>query len=132
MRVMVDANILVSSILLESKRMDELFGCIFKQHTLVISSYTVEEVFETARRKFPDRVAIIDRILEKMPYEFVSTPQGMDMDLFEIRDPDDYPVLYTAIKENVDILVTGDKDLLSTNIEMPEIMLASEFIERYA
>lgn len=43
----------------------------------------------------------------------------------------DYPVLYTAIVENVDILITGDKDFSDILIEKPEIMTPAEFIEKY-
>ena len=43
----------------------------------------------------------------------------------------DYPVLYTAIIEDVDILVTGDKDFSDIEIEKPEIMSPTQFIERF-
>lgn len=36
----------------------------------------------------------------------------MDESLFKIRDKMDSPVLYTDIIEEVDILVTGDKNFL--------------------
>jgi predicted nucleic acid-binding protein len=41
----------------------------------------------------------------------------MTKDLFEIRDMMDYPVLYTAIIEDVDVLVTGDKDFADVEVE---------------
>lgn len=40
----------------------------------------------------------------------MSIPDTLEEGLFNIRDIKDYPVLYTAIIENVDILITGDKD----------------------
>lgn len=43
----------------------------------------------------------------------------------------DYPVLYAAINENIDIFITGDKDFLSVAVEMPEIMTPGEFLERH-
>lgn len=43
----------------------------------------------------------------------------------------DYPVLYTAIIEEVDILVTGDKDFSDIDIEKPEIMSPAQFMERF-
>lgn len=49
---------------------------------------------------------------------------------FDIRDINDHPVLYTAIIENIDIFITGDKDFLDVEIEMPEIMTPREFLER--
>lgn len=43
----------------------------------------------------------------------------------------DYPVLYTAIIEEVDLLVTGDKDFSDIDIEKPEIMSPAQFMERF-
>jgi len=31
----------------------------------------------------------------------------------------EYPVLYTAIIENIDTFITGDKDFLDVEVEMP-------------
>ncbi len=64
-------------------------------------------------------------------FELVYTPKVMETGLFEIRDEKDYPVLYTAIVEDVDILITGDKDFAEVNVERPEIMTPTEFLEQY-
>ena len=40
-------------------------------------------------------------------------------------------MLYTAIIEDVDILITGDKDFADIDIEKPEIMNPTEFMERF-
>ena len=101
------------------------------EHQLVLSQYIVEELKEVVRRKFPDKIGITDTLLAKMNYEFVYTPDILDETLFEIRDAKDYPVLYTAILEDVDILVTGDSDFNDVNVEKPEILTPSEFVERY-
>lgn len=66
-----------------------------------------------------------------MSYEYVYTPNDLEGGLFDIRDIKDYPVLYTAIIEDVDILITGDKDFNDIDIEKPEIMTPTEFIEFY-
>ena len=55
----------------------------------------------------------------------------MEPGLFKIRDEKDYPVLYTAIAEDVDILITGDKDFSEVSIERPDILTPAEFIEQY-
>ena len=55
----------------------------------------------------------------------------MKSGLFQIRDMKDYPVLYTAIIENIDIFITGDKDFAEVNLEMPTIMTPTAFIEKY-
>lgn len=62
----------------------------------------------------------------------VYTPKTLDMDEFPIiRDPKDSPILATAVLENVDVLVTGDKDFLVLDVEMPDIVNMTEFLERY-
>lgn len=40
-------------------------------------------------------------------------------------------VLYTAIMEDVDIFVTGDKDFCNVDVEKPEILTPGEFAEKY-
>jgi len=47
------------------------------------------------------------------------------------KDIKDYPVLYTAILEDVDILVTGDRDFSDVDVEKPEILTPAEFVEKY-
>ena len=131
MRVMLDTNVLLSVLLFPSQRMNRMMQCIFEQHRLVLSSFVVDELTYVVRRKFPTKVEVIDRLLSAMSYELVYTPQMMEKDLFEIRDAKDYPVLYTAILEDVDILVTGDKDFSDVAIERPEILTPAEFISRF-
>lgn len=55
----------------------------------------------------------------------------MDSSLVSIRDIKDYPVIYTAIIEGVDILITGDKDFEELQLETPEIMTPAEFTDRF-
>jgi len=88
-------------------------------------------VKEVVNRKFPNQKADIDRLLSRLSYEMVYTPHKMKAGLFQIRDTADYPVLYTAIIENVDILVTGDKDFLNVDIERPEILTPAMYAERF-
>ena len=45
--------------------------------------------------------------------------------LIFIRDIDDYPVLYSAIIEGVDLFITGDDDSKDVEIEKPEIVVYS-------
>ena len=45
-----------------------------------------------------------------------------------IRDVKDRPILRAAMNADVDILLTGDKDFLEADIEMPKTMTAAEFL----
>ena len=131
MRVMLDTNVLISALLFPSKHMDLLFEKIVADHTMVLSSYVIEELHNVVERKFPAKVQVIDFLLANMSYELVYTPKHIDEKLTEIRDSKDYPVLYTAIKEEVDVLITGDKDFFDLNIKEPVIVTPHNFIERF-
>lgn len=124
---MLDTNILISVLLFPSERMNQMMDYIFKNHELVLSSYVVEELKDVVNRKFPKKVRVVDTLLAKMGYEYVYTPETIDESLFSIRDMKDYPVLYTAILEDVDVLITGDKDFEDVDVERPEIMTPGEF-----
>jgi len=128
---MVDTNVLISLLVFSSKKMNQMMECIFLEHQLVLSSYIVEEFKDVVKRKFPSKIAVVDTLLAKMNYEYVYTPDLIDEILFEIRDVKDYPVLYTAILEEVDILVTGDSDFEDVDVEKPEIMTPAQFVENY-
>lgn len=128
---MVDTNVLISLLVFSSKKMNQMMECIFLEHQLVLSSYIVEEFKGVVKRKFPSKIAVVDTLLAKMSYEYVYTPDLIDEILFEIRDVKDYPVLYTAILEDVDILVTGDSDFDDVDVEKPEIMTPAQFVENY-
>ena len=128
---MIDTNILISLLVFSSKKMNQMMEHIFKRHQLVLSSYIVEELKDVVKRKFPDKIRIVDTLLTKMEYEYIYTPDILDETLFEIRDLKDYPILYTAILDNVDVLVTGDGDFNDVKVEKPEILKPSEFLENY-
>lgn len=128
---MVDTNVLVSLLVFSSMKMNQMMECIFREHQLGLSSYIVEELKDVTKRKFPNKVRVVDVLLAKMNYEYIYTPDTLDETLFEIRNIKDYPVLYTAMLEDVDILVTGDDDFSDVDVEKPEILTPSQFVEKY-
>ena len=131
MRIMLDTNVLISAFVFRSSKMNAVINKITDNHKLVLSSFIIEELTEVVKRKFSDKINALDIFLTILPYELVYTPKNMPEAVFEIRDKMDYPVLYTAIIEDIDILVTGDKDFKDILIEKPIILTPSEFIEAY-
>lgn len=131
MRIMLDTNVLLSSLLFPSERMNRMMRFILEGHRLVLSSFVVDELIYVVRRKFPGKLQVVESLLTAMSFELTYTPQELKTGLFEIRDAKDYPVLYSAILEGVDILITGDKDFSDVEIEHPEILTPAKFIDRY-
>jgi predicted nucleic acid-binding protein len=129
---MVDANILYSAILYPGRRVDIALQLALNNHTLVISTFTKEEIFRKVEQKAPAQLFRVYVFFEQTQYELVQTPADIAPGLFSIRDPDDYPVLYSAIVADVDILITGDKDFAEVRVDKPEILTPARFLEKYA
>ncbi|GBF33744.1 hypothetical protein DCCM_2854 [Desulfocucumis palustris] len=49
----------------------------------------------------------------------------------KIRDEKDKPVLLSAITADVNVLITGDKDFTGIDVDRPEILTPTEFLDRY-
>lgn len=131
MRVMLDTNILISAFLFRSTKMNGLIEKLSIEHEIIICSYTIDELKDLMKNKFKIEYKKLDNFLSEFPYTLVYSPIQVDEKLFEIRDENDYIILHTAIIEEVDILITGDKDFKAVNIEKPEICTPSEFLEKY-
>jgi len=93
---------------------------------------TVEKLKELINSKFKVSQKDLDEFLKDFPFNLVYSPTNVENKLFEIRDKDDYIILHTAIIEDVDVFITGDKDFDNIDIDKPEIMNATEFLEKYS
>ena len=132
MRIMLDTNILISIAIFNSKKLKQMLVDICDKHTLVLSSYVIEELESVVKRKFPSKVNNLARFLYKIPYELNYTPKEIiENNDIDIRDSKDLPILNSAIISDVDVFITGDKDFDDVNIEKPEILTTNEFIEKY-
>ena len=132
MQIMLDTNILISIVIFNSEKLKNMILNICDRHTLVLSSYVIQELEEVTNRKFPNKRKYLDEFLFNLPYKLEYTPSTiLDKRALEMRDIKDAPVLYSAIISDVDILITGDKDFKDVDIEKPEIMTATEFLEKY-
>ncbi len=132
MRVMLDTNIFVSMIFFPSTQTRELAKRLTDSHQIIVCDYVVEELRIVTDRKFSGKRNDIDRFFFELPFELVYTPKMVDLDVLpEIRDPKDSPILAAAVMEDVDVFVTGDKDFLVLDIDMPEIVTMADFLKRY-
>lgn len=132
MRVMLDTNIFISMIFFPSAQTREFADRLTKKHQIVVCDYVVEELRLVTDRKFPSKRKFLDRFFLELPFELVYTPKTLDIHEFpEMRDTKDSPILATAIMEGIDTFVTGDKDFLVLDVDMPEIVTMREFLEHY-
>ncbi len=132
MRIMLDTNVLISIAIFDSDKLKKMLMYICDKHTLVLSTYIIQEIENVTERKFPNKKNAMMQFLFNLPYELEYIPSTiLDQEISNIRDVKDIPVIYSAIISDVDILITGDKDFDNVNIKKLEIMTPNEFLIKY-
>lgn len=98
----------------------------------MICDYVIEELRLVTKRKLPAKIKNLNDFFRELPFELVYTPEEINLNEFpEMRDNKDSPILATAILENIDVFITGDRDFLVLDVEIPEILTMKEFLEKY-
>lgn len=131
MRVMLDTNILISAFVFKSSIMNELINELSNEHEIMIASYCVDEIKNVTNSKFNINNKKLEKFFSTFPFTILYSPNDVNEEIFEIRDKNDYIILYTAITKNVDVFITGDKDFKEIKIDKPEILTAVEFLKKY-
>jgi len=110
-RVFLDTNVLVSAFATRGLCAD-LFRSVVAEHELVLGEVVLEEfrrVLTIRFRMSKEQVRQIEAYLRS--HEIV--PKPAERDPIKVRDEADRWVLASAHNARVDVLVTGDSDLLS-------------------
>lgn len=110
MRVFLDTNVLVSAFATRGICADVL-RVVLAEHTLVTGEVVLRELGRVLRARIrlpPGIVREIDEFLR----EHDVVPKPTTRAAVPQRDPDDQWVVASAVEGRVDVLVTGDRDLL--------------------
>ena len=133
MRILIDTNILISSIVWpNSKPSLAFFKAVNDPNRGIICEQSVDELRKVVSRKFPAYISELETFLVRNMFalEFVPVPLYPQESERLIRDKDDRMILRAAISAKADILLTGDKDFLESSVEDPRIISVAEFLER--
>jgi putative PIN family toxin of toxin-antitoxin system len=129
---MFDTNILITAGIFDSEYYSRITARIAEEHSIVLSSQIIDELWLVEDVKFPEKKHILERFLKRLSYEISYTPTEINPDEYPaIRDQKDSPILASAMIADVDVFVTNDKDFAPIDIERPEIMRLMEFQEKY-
>lgn len=129
MRLFIDTNVLISTILFPSSASAAFVRRGVEEHSLVISDYVVEELYEVVGRKSPNKIEAIDAFLRQLPHERVSdVDESAADDVEDLRDEKDRPIIAAAISTQCDRIITGDQDLLVLNCEQLRVVSPGEFL----
>ena len=114
MRVVLDTSVLFAAFRLESGFCTDLFRQCVLRHELITSEYILDELRRHLIGKAKiDQMKAADVIESLRSFTAVVIPVPLQTDV--CRDPEDVPILGTAIAASANVLVTGDKDLLVLN-----------------
>lgn len=131
MRVLIDTNVLISAALNPNSIPSQAYqkAASYPNRGLICEQ-NVDELKRIFNKKFPSRLAALDKFLSAalLTLELVPTPSDEMVEESLIRDVKDRPILRVAIEAQADVLLTGDKDFLESGVEHPAIMTPAGFV----
>ena len=127
MRILIDTNILFSAILFPRSRVADTLIYITRNHEMFLTDQNITELKEVVRRKCPEHMPAVYALLSELSFTLIPAISSSDD---RMRDRKDQPILNAAIMEDLDMILTGDKDFLSLALERPECLSVAEFQER--
>ena len=133
MKCLIDTNVLISASLFpNSITAQAYYKAVTPPYTSVVCDYSIDELHRVYNKKFADKLYALDSfmVLLLRTVKVIDTPSEDESIESEeaIRDLDDRPILRAAIKEEVDIIITGDKDFLESGLVEPHILNPSDFV----
>jgi putative PIN family toxin of toxin-antitoxin system len=126
-KAVLDSSVLVAAHISRAGVCAELLEDILMDHQLITSEFILDELTRKLKEKFHFPVALIAEVRQSIIQaavcvEPVVIPAG------SCRDPEDLPILGTAVAGKADLLITVDKDLLDLqSFERIPIIRPGEF-----
>lgn len=126
MKIMLDTNVLISAFVF-----DGLTGTLLERlwemdQQLYVSEYIDQEFKTKLEMKWPPKAEKIYQMYHRLNIVFCESTSEI---LGELRDKKDVPVLSDAIYHKMDVILTGDKDFLESDIEYPLIFSPGMMID---
>lgn len=126
MKILFDTNVIISGFVSQGYTFDVIKDAIFK-HELYYTEYILNEVQKNLSKKFALSDKIITYIIHTIEKHFIKGKTAQSVE--EVcRDPKDNQILADAVINNIEILITGDNDLLELkNYEGIQIILPKNY-----
>ena len=126
MRILVDTNVLFSALLFPESVPAKALLRAADEHNIVLCDRNISELKGILLRKAPQLLPDADVLLAEMSYELIPAVDHAEK---LMRDAKDQPILDAAVVFDVDIILTGDKDFLSLDMEHPKCITPAEFFK---
>ncbi|MEM1974112.1 MAG: putative toxin-antitoxin system toxin component, PIN family [Thermoplasmata archaeon] len=129
MKVVFDTNIYISAFVISGSLAEKAILKILKEnHTLFISKEIIDEILSVLARKFCYDREFLSRtaVFLSEIAEIVHTTEKIDI----LKDKGDNKIIECAMAAKADVIVTGDKELLSlANYENIRIITLRDFLK---
>jgi len=113
----IDANVLISGMIFRGNEFKLLLNIMpgKSKHSCVTSEHVIDEITRTMVEKFPKHVNLAKEFFSCLEIKIISKDSYITKmeEIVEVRDKHDRHVLASALITKCDVVVTGDKDLLS-------------------
>lgn len=126
MKILVDTNVLFSAMLFPGSKPAKALLHIADFHEMMICDRSIYEFYDILRRKAPEALPDAEVFLAEFSYELIPAVENGEK---LIRDVKDQPILNAAIVAGVDVILTGDKDFLSLEMDHPRCLSVTQFLE---
>jgi uncharacterized protein len=124
MRIVLDTNVFISAILKTNSVPAAAVHQVCEAHTLLTSLATQHEIRRVLARPY-FRQALNGDILQKIEYIFeFSELVTISTSVTACRDPMDDKFLELALCGKADLIISGDKDLLSMGAYLDTLIIA--------
>ena len=124
MRIMLDTNILISTIVFDSDYLKELIEVICDKYKLVLSSFIIDELNAVVDKKFPIKKEYMNNFLYKIPYELEYIP---DVKINDVRVF--IPLSLSGIPKNENIAKEDFKTLIVSNDKISDGVTYSLYVD---
>ena len=126
MRILIDTNILFSALVFPHSRPAAALLHVANHHEMVLCDRNITELRDILQRKAPRFLPDAEVLLAELAYELIPAVDHAEK---LIRDAKDQPILNAAIVSDVDVILTGDKDFLSLDMDHPKCMTVAQCLK---
>lgn len=129
-KLVIDTNLWISFFI--SRSQDNLTGLLESgQIQLIFSRESLNELFEVIqRKKFSKSISVVDVLAFFERIENQITIINPTSRIRLCRDPEDDFLINLALDSSADFLITGDKDLLVLDAQLPfKVITMRQFID---
>ena len=121
MKVFLDTNVLISGFATRGLCAD-VIRLVLAEHELIVGKVVLEEARKVLTRKIHLPEPLVAEILTFLESQTVQAKPKTTPSV-RIRDEADLMVLASALAAKADVLITGDKDLLEVNDQVPDLLI---------